>query len=335
LLGKTKPRLISLTEALKNKLIVKEDITKSYIRFLRSYVNLAKLKKRKFRVLVDCMYGSGSGFMRRVLEGTNIKLEMMRSERNPFFDGRGPEPVEKNLEKIKKRMKKENFDLGLILDGDADRIAAIAKGGKFIHPQKILGLLALHLKEDRGWNGGMVTTIAGTMMMQHIADYLGIKLYETPVGFKYISHLMETENILVGGEEAGGMGFKKYIPERDGTLAGLLLIEMMVYRNKTMDKIINEVEHKFGRYYYVRKDIKLKRGTKFRDIYSILPKKLLNKKVIERKDYDGVKFICENESWLMMRASGTEPLMRFYAEAKTLKRAQQLLLLGQKLATVR
>ena len=335
LLGKTKPRLISLGDALQKKAIVKEDLTKSYVQFLRSYINLTKLRKRKFRVLLDCMYGSGSGFMKQVLRGTNIKLEMMRSERNPLFEGRGPEPVEHNLEKIKKRMKQENFDLGLILDGDADRIAAIAKGGEFLHPQKILGLLALHLKEDRGWDGGMVTTIAGTAMMQHIADYLGIKLYETPVGFKFISYLMETENILVGGEEAGGMGFKKYIPERDGTLAGLLLIEMMAYRNKTMDKIIIDIESKFGRYYYVRKDIKLKPGMKFRDIYSIKPNKLINKKVIEIKDYDGVKFVCEDESWLMLRASGTEPLMRFYAEAKTLKRAQRLLLLGQKLATVR
>ena len=146
---------------------------------------------------------------------------------------------------------------------------------------------------------------------------------------------MGIKNILVGGEEAGGMGFKKYIPERDGTLAGLLLIEMMAYRNKTMDKIIIDIESKFGRYYYVRKDIKLKPGMKFRDIYSIKPNKLINKKVIEIKDYDGVKFVCEDESWLMLRASGTEPLMRFYAEAKTLKRAQRLLLLGQKLATVR
>jgi len=334
LLGKTEPRFISLKEALERNLIIKEDLTIAYVKFLRSYIDLKKLKKRNFRVLLDCMYGSGNGFLKRALQGTNIDVEVMRGERNPYFDGRGPEPVEHNLEKIKARMKNEDFDLGLILDGDADRIAAMSKGGEFIHPQKILGLLALHLKQDRKWNGGIVTTIAGTAMLGHIADYLGIKLYETPVGFKYISELMEAKNILVGGEEAGGMGFKNYIPERDGSLAGLLLIEMMAYRNKPMHKIVKEVESKFGRYFYVRNDIKLKPGTRFKDLKSIRPEKLLNKKVVKIKDYDGVKFICVDESWLMLRASGTEPLMRFYAEAKSLNQANKILLFGQKLAII-
>jgi len=331
LLSKKEPRSISLNEGLKKKLIIKENVISEYIRFLRSYLDLSKLRNCKFKVLLDCMYGSGNGYMQEVVDGTGIDLEIMRNERNTYFEGRGPEPVQKNLSKIIDRMKNENFDLGLVLDGDADRIAAVAPGGEFIHPQKILGLLAMHLKEDRGFSGGMVKTIAGTTMMDHIADYLGIKLYETPVGFKYISKLMEKEEILVGGEEAGGMGFKNYIPERDGTLAGLLLAEMMAYRNKSMGKIVQEMEAKFGKYYYLRADLRLKSGHKMKDVKTIRPKKLLNSKVSKITDIDGIKLFCEDESWLMLRPSGTEPLMRIYSEARSLEQSAKLLELGKTL----
>ncbi|MFC1709154.1 phosphoglucomutase/phosphomannomutase family protein [Candidatus Omnitrophota bacterium] len=331
LLSRKEPKAISLSDGIKKKLIVKENIVSEYIRFLRSYLDLSKLRNCKFKVLLDCMYGSGNGYMQEVVDGTGIDLEIMRNERNTYFEGRGPEPVQKNLTKIIERMRNENFDLGLVLDGDADRIAAVAPGGEFIHPQKILGLLALHLNEGRGFSGGMVKTIAGTTMMDHIADYLGIKLYETPVGFKYISKLMEEEEVLVGGEEAGGMGFKKYIPERDGTLAGLLLAEMMAYRNKSMGKIVHEMESKFGKYCYLRADLRLKSGRKMKDVQTIRPKKLLDSKVIKITDVDGIKLFCEDESWLMLRPSGTEPLMRIYSEAKSLEKAAKLLELGKTL----
>jgi phosphomannomutase len=305
------------------------DITKDYIKFIRSYIDLKKIKRKRFKVLVDSMYGSGDSFIAQVLKGTSIKLEFMRNTINPSFGGGRPEPVEENLEELKERVKKEKFDLGIALDGDADRIAAVAPEGVFIHPQKILGLLALHLNQDRHWSGGLVKTICGTTMMDNIAKFLGIKLYETPVGFKYISNLMETKDIIAGGEEAGGMGVKGYIPERDGTMAGLLLIEMMVYRNKNMLKILNETERKFGKYYYVRQDLHLARRVEPKK--ENLPSTLLGKKVIEVKDYDGIKLICEDDSWLMFRGSGTEPIMRTYAEAKNLNQAKKLLTLGKDL----
>lgn len=305
------------------------DLTKEYVFFIRHYIDLKKIRPRKFKVLVDVMYGSGNGFIAQILKGTNIRLEYMRSSINPSFGGSRPEPVEQNLKILKERVKKEKFDLGIALDGDADRIAAVAPGGVFIHPQKILGLLALHLNQDRGLSGGIIKTIAGTTMMDKIAGGLGVKLYETPVGFKYISDLMEKNDIVAGGEEAGGMGVKSYIPERDGSMAGLLLIEMMAYRNKNMLKILNAMEKEFGRYYYVREDLHLGKTV---DVMQIaFPARLLGKKVVEKKDYDGVKLICEDESWLMFRGSGTEPIMRLYAEAKTLKRANGLLAVGRKL----
>ncbi|MDD5078511.1 MAG: phosphoglucomutase/phosphomannomutase family protein, partial [Candidatus Omnitrophica bacterium] len=170
------------------------DLTRDYIKFIRNYIDLKKIRNKKFKVLVDSMYGSGDSFIAQVLKGTNIRLEFMRNTINPSFGGGRPEPVEDNLKELKARVKKEKFDLGIALDGDADRIAAVAPGGVFIHPQKILGLLALHLNQDRGWSGGLVKTICGTTMMDNIAKFLKIKLYETPVGFKYISNLMETED---------------------------------------------------------------------------------------------------------------------------------------------
>jgi phosphomannomutase len=275
------------------------------------------------------MYGSGNSFIADILKGTKIKLEFLRNTVNPSFGGVRPEPVEENLKELIGRMKKEKFDLGIVLDGDADRIAAVAPGGIFIHPQKILGLLSLHLHQDRRMSGGIVKTVAGTVMIDNIARDLNIKLYETPVGFKYISNLMETEDILAGGEEAGGMGVKNYIPELDGTLAGLLLLEMMAARNKNILKILNETERLYGRYYYLRDAITIDSVAEFKK--DDFPAELLGEKVVKVNDSDGVKLICGDESWLMFRASGTEPMVRIYAEAKSLKRSKRLIELGKEL----
>jgi len=336
--GSASPEITKAVEALIGKSALKDsssdlitvvDMTKKYVDFIRNYIDLKKIRSKKFKVLVDIMYGAGDSFIAQILKGTNIRLEFMHNTLNPSFGGVRPEPVEDNLHELKKRVKEGKFDLGIALDGDADRIAAVAPGGVFIHPQKILGLLALHLNQDRKWSGGIVKTICGTTMIDNIAKFLKIKLYETPVGFKYISNLMETEDIVAGGEEAGGMGVKNYIPERDGTMAGLLLLEMMVYRNKNILKILNETEKQFGKYYYVRADLHLSKRVEPKK--EDLPKELLGKKVVDIKDYDGIKLVCEDGSWLMFRGSGTEPIMRTYAEAKNLIQANKLLKLGREL----
>jgi len=309
--------------------ILKEDLTCEYVKFIRHYIDFKKIKNKRFKVLVDAMYGSGDSFIAQILKGTNIKLEFLHNSHNPSFGGKRPEPIEENLEELISRVKQEKFDLGIALDGDADRIGAVGPGGVFINPQKILGLLALHLNQDRHWSGGLVKTIAGSTMMDKIAKHLKVKLYETPVGFKYISDLMEKEDILAGGEEAGGMGVKGFIPERDGTVAGLLLIEMMVYRNKNILKILNEMEKQFGRYYYLRADLEVHKRITLKK--ENLPKELLGSKVIQIKDYDGLKLICQDESWVMFRVSGTEPIVRVYTEARSLNRSQRLLTWGSSL----
>jgi len=310
--------------------IKKTDLVAGYVKFLRGYINLKMLKKSRYRVLVDSMHGSGNGFIEEVLRGTGIRLTFTRREVNPSFGGLRPEPVLENLQQTRTLMRQGAFDLCLVLDGDADRIAGFAGKGEFLPPQKILGLLALHLFEDRGMTGGIVKTIVGTNLIDNLANDLGLKLHETPVGFKYISRLMDTDDILVGGEEAGGMGFKGYIPERDGTLAGILLLEMMAARKKPMMRILQEMEKKYGRYYYLRDDLRIP-DLKV-DLESIKKTpSILGRPVVEVKDYDGVKLILDDGSWLMFRGSGTEPIMRVYAESKSLAKTRKLLAFGSRL----
>ena len=309
--------------------ITKANFIKDYSKFLRAYVDIKRLRHAKFKVLVDAMYGSGDSLIKEILFDSDIKLSFVRNYVNPGFNGIRPEPVLENLLSTQKIIKKEKFDLSLVLDGDADRIACFSQNAEFLSPQKILGLLILHLSRDKKIKGGVVKTIVGTTLIDKITSKLGLKLYETAVGFKYISALMESEDILVGGEEAGGIGFKGYIPERDGTLAGLLLLEMMAYRKKTILSILREMEEEFGRYYYSRKSFRLQ-GLNF-DINRFGSiKDILGKRVVEKKDYDGIKLICEDESWLMYRGSGTEPIIRIYAESKSAAKTQRLLELGSR-----
>ncbi|MFC1594321.1 phosphoglucomutase/phosphomannomutase family protein [Candidatus Omnitrophota bacterium] len=329
LLFKSSVKDISLERALEGGSICFDSFITDYISFLRSYIDLSKIRTIKSRILVNPMYGSGNGYIGDILKGTSVKLEFMNNDVNPSFGGLRPEPVVENLADILLRMKKEKFSIGLVLDGDGDRIAAVAAGGVFLHPQQILSLLTLHLAQHRGWKGGVVKTICGSAQIDKVAKYLGLPLYETPVGFKYISDIMTSEDILIGGEEAGGIGYKGYIPERDGILSALLLLELMAYRRRGIRQILHEMEHTFGRYYYLRSDLKLK-GTKPPDVLRLRSlKKIAGRKVVQVKDFDGLKLVADDESWLMFRASGTEPLVRIYVEAKSLKRAQQLITYGE------
>ena len=313
-------------DLIKPKTIKIVDFIPDYIKFLRQYINLEKLKNKNYKILVDAMYGSGNGFIKEVLKDTRIKLDFIRNEINPSFGGLRPEPVLENLLPSIQQLKNKRYDLGLVLDGDADRIACFLGDGTFVYPQKILGLLTLHLVRNRKLKGAVVKTIVGTTLIDKITKKLGLKLYETPVGFKYISEIMQKEDVLIGGEEAGGIGFKGYIPERDGTLAGLLLIEMMAYRNKSLDYLLKEMEDEFGRYFYMRQDYHLKEPVD-KSVYQKFKKmkSILGKKVVEVKDYDGVKLLCEDESWLMVRLSGTEPIIRFYAESNSIDKTHKLL----------
>ncbi|MCK5012257.1 MAG: phosphoglucomutase/phosphomannomutase family protein [Candidatus Omnitrophica bacterium] len=329
-LEKTPVKTMDFDKAKKERKIKARNFNEAYLKFMKDYIDLKRIRKAKFKVVQDVMHGSGGRLLEEVLKGSHIRLSLMRAEINPYFNGGKPEPVAEYLDDILKKVKKEKFDLGLVLDGDADRIAAVAPGGEFISPQRILGLITLHLVRNCGRKGGVVKTTCGTVLIDNIAEKLGLKLYETPVGFKYISDLMVSERIVAGGEEAGGIGVQDYIPERDGTLAGLLLLEMMVYEKKNIKRLLYDMEKEFGRYYYERSDLELK-GRKFDEKRMKAIKKLLGKKVVKIMDYDGVKLTCEDKSWLMLRPSGTEPLVRAYSEAKSLKKAKELIKVGEAL----
>lgn len=327
-LGQYPIKEMPMKDALAKAYIQYQDLKPAYVNFIRSYVNMKVLKKAKCKVLVDVMHGSGRDLMKDILKGTQIQLSLMREEVNPSFDGSKPEPIPECLVDMMACMKKGDYDFGHVLDGDADRIAAVMPGGIFVSPQKILGLLILHLVRNRHLPGGIVKTLCGTTMLDHIANKLQRPLHETPVGFKYISDLMVNETIVAGGEEAGGMGLPNYIPERDGTLAGLLLIEMMACEKKNLQQLVKDMEKEFGCYFYQRLDYAM--DAKKVDLNKIKQiKEILGQPVVEVKDIDGVKLITKNEDWLMFRPSGTEPLVRIYAEAKSLKRAKDLLALGQ------
>lgn len=323
-IGVEEVKTVDLKRATAEGKVKVQDLKKDYIKFIKGYVNLKKIKAARFRVVQDVMHGSGGTIFGDVLKGGKVKAELLRSDVNPGFGGSRPEPLPQYLGGLIAKMKKEKIDLGLVLDGDADRIAAVLPGGEFLSPQKILALLALHLWKNRGIKGGVVKTICGTVMIDNMCKANNIPLYETPVGFKYISDLMLTKDIIAGGEEAGGMGLPNYIPERDGILAGLLLLEMMVYEKKNIGKILAEMEKKYGRYYYDKTSINLKEKVKTLDPVKEI-KEVLGKKVVGIKDYDGVKLELEDTTWIMVRASGTEPILRAYAESKSPKRTKDLL----------
>ena len=334
-LGKNKIKSISLEEGLSSGMLEKIDLKPDYVKFISSYIDMKVLKKANLNVLVDCMYGVGDGYIKEILKDTDIQITQMRATRDPLFGGINPEPIPKNLDAVFKEMKKGSYDIAIVNDGDADRICAVMPGGRYISAGHIMALLLLHFIEDKKWKGGVVKTISNTTLIERIVKKYNLKLHETPVGFKYICRLMLDEDILIGGEESGGIGVKNYMPERDGMLLGLLLIEMMAHRKKGIVDIMKDVEAEFGQFCYKRIDMdyhddKKKKLMEF--LKTNPPKEILKKPVTETKTYDGYKFIMEDDSWLIMRLSGTEPILRIYAEASSEDLAQEYLEFGKKIA---
>lgn len=335
LLGKNPVKHLFLKAAIDSKKVKLLDLSQDYLKFVKNYIDLKLLKRKRFKVLVDCMHGTGAGYIKQILKGTGLQITEIRTERDAYFGNVNPEPIPQNLEATKEALKEKKFDIAIINDGDADRIGAMTSSGRYISAGQIMALLLLHFVEDRKWSGGVVKTISNTTLIELIAKKYNLKLYETPVGFKYVCSLMLKKDILIGGEESGGIGVKNYIPERDGMLLGILLLEMMGCRNKTMDRIIKDVEKEYGRFYYDRIDMDYseeKRVKLMELLKNNPPKELLGSKIKEIKTDDGVKLIAEDNSWLILRPSGTEPIIRIYAEASSEKRVNSYLELGKKIA---
>lgn len=334
-LYKTKPKRMSTTEFSKSRLFKYENVCPAHLSFLSSYLDWDVLKTRRFKVLVDVMHGAADNYIEKLLSKTKNKVVTIRSQRDAYFGGISPEPVAKNLEPLMKGVKEGGFDIGIATDGDVDRIGIVAPDGKLLTGHKVIALLLLHLLEDRKMRGEVVQTICGTVLIDKICEKYGLKMHETPVGFKYICDLMRSRDILLGGEEAGGIGFKNYIPERDGMLSGLLALEMMAYRNKKLPEILKDIEREYGSFHYRRIDTRYPDNLKqklMQRLKSNPPNRILGKKIIDIKTYDGVKLILEDKSWLLLRLSGTEPILRIYSEAPTDKIALKMIEIGKKIA---
>lgn len=311
------------------------DLNEKYLHFLKSYVRLDVIKDSPYRILVDAMHGVGNKHLETALSGGKIKVTTLRSERDITFGGTAPEPIPQNLTAAIQKMKAGEYDLAVVTDGDADRVGALRPGGEFVTPGIILSLIMLHLVEDMKRNGSVVTTISNTALIYKVARKLGLKVHETPVGFKYVCEIMRRENVLIGGEESGGIGFQNYLYERDGLLSSLLLMEMMAMRKKSFDEILNDVEKEFGKLYYVRNDLEYPNELKpklFETLKTHRPSELGGQRVREVKDTDGMKYILQDDSWLLFRLSGTEPILRVYSEATSQDLAEDLVRAGKEFA---
>ena len=334
-LGKSEVKYLPLDELKKSGMIVVEDIIPKHLGFIKKYVNLGLLKKARLKILVDSMYGTGDNYIADLLKGGKCKVDVIHNENNPGFGGINPEPILPNLKELADKVKAGKYDLGIATDGDADRLGIALPNGKLLTGHKVMTLLLLHLLEDKKMKGGVVQTLCGTFLIDKICKKYGLKMYETPVGFKYICELMLKEDILIGGEETGGVAFKNSIPERDGILSGLLIAEMMVMKKKKILDILRSIDKEYGTYEYKRLDLKYPddKKSKLMEMLNSDPlKDVLGKRVIAVNKKDGYKFICEDSSWLMLRLSGTEPILRVYAEAPTEKKALAILEFGKELA---
>ena len=290
-----------------------------YFRQLRKLVNFAAIKKARMKIAVELMYGTGRGYLDTLLESAGAKVTVFHNELNPLFGGHHPEPNAEGMAAVSTLVRSGKAQIGLGLDGDADRFGIVDKDGTWLTPNQILALALYHLKKNRGWTGAAVRTVPTSHQVDAVAELLGVKVHETPVGFKYIGALMESEPIIVGGEESGGLSVKGHVPEKDGILACLLMAELVAMEGKSLGRILKDLEKQTGQFHTDRINVAIRPDTKD----ALLAKlgsgleKIGSFKVQKFITTDGFKYLLPNHEWVAFRASGTEPLVRCYIEAKT------------------
>lgn len=297
-------------------------------------VDLDLIKNKRLKIVIDPMYGSGAGYFRAL----GLPVIEIRSRRDPLFGGINPEPIPLNLEDsfsfVKETALKYSSEITacIVLDGDGDRLAAIDGSGRFINSHNVFALLLHHLIVHRKQSGDIIKTFNISNLIDRLCKKYNRKLTVTPIGFKYIADKMLKEDILLGGEESGGMGIKGYTPERDGILAGLMLLELIAYEKKSLAQILDSLMQEHGFFYYDRSDLHTEKA---KDIVAKLqastPDKFAGKKVEKVETLDGVKLMLEGNSWILFRASGTEPLLRIYVESTSEEAVKQILGAGEEL----
>ncbi|HEY3266518.1 MAG TPA: phosphoglucomutase/phosphomannomutase family protein [Armatimonadota bacterium] len=292
--------------------------------------DLETIKKVQGPILVDVMHGSGAGYLTPFLKDLGVDAREFRGDRNPYFGGVNPEPLPQNLQDTVAAVKELKPTAVLIADGDADRIAAMDEDGRFVSPHEIFALFLMHLVEDRGERGTVAQSISSTTMVATLAKKYGLPLVKTAVGFKWIADLFISDpNMLIGGEESGGIGVRGHIPERDAQYCGLMILEMMAHRGKSLKRLVEEdLWGVVGFHAYNRRDLHLPDAVCERiraDVKVVDPKKLAGVPVTEVDRSDGTRFDMEDGSWLLVRPSGTEPMVRVYAESTSTEKVEALL----------
>ena len=282
------------------------------------------------------MYGSGRGIIKGLLDGTGCEVFEIRGEMNPGFGGVHPEPIACYLGALSGAIAMGKGSLGLATDGDADRIGAMDERGNFVDAHKIMSLALRYLVEKRGYRGSVVRTVSTTRMIDRLAKKYGLVVHETPVGFNHIADYMLNEQVLIGGEESGGIAFLGHTPEGDGITMGLLIVEMVADAGMTLGELVADLLQEVGPAFYSRKDMRLNKPVAKDEMVNRLkndaPKSLGGESVVEISILDGVKYIMADDSWLLIRPSGTEPTLRVYAEGRSDVMVKALLEYGEKIA---
>ena len=330
------PNVMDYQAALDQGLIQRFDPAWAYYAHLSQMVDLDAISASELRVVADAMYGSGRKCIADMLARTRCRVYEIHDEMNPGFGGIHPEPVAHYLNALAAAIQNHHADLGLATDGDGDRLGAMDAHGNFVDPHHIFALALWYLVEERGWSGTIVRSVSTTRMVDRLASRYGLPLVETPVGFNYIADRMLKDDVLIGGEESGGISIKGHIPEGDGVLMGLLLLEIVAAANAPLHELVAELQADVGPTHYVRRDIPLRSPVAKEEMVARLtsdvPDSLAGEKLAEVATLDGVKYLLADDSWLLIRPSGTEPVLRVYAEARSPEGVQSLLEFGESVA---
>ena len=325
-------RSVPFDEACRSGKIEQIDAVTSYLRQLGHVVDIEAIRKANISAVADPMFGAGSGLFKRLLG-----IDEIHTDLNPAFGGRPPEPIGENLQELRDLLGAGRYRVGLALDGDADRIGAVDERGDFFSSHAIFTLLLKHLVERKGLSGGVVKTVSSTRMIDLLAHRYDLPLYETPIGFKHICELMLDKQILMGGEESGGLGVTGHIPERDGVLMGLLLLETIALTGKGLRQQLEEIMDEIGHFFYRRIDTHISSEAKMALLHRLTndpPAIIAGRTVATTNLSDGFKFVFENGDWLLIRPSGTEPVLRLYSEAGDPAMVETLLRSARQIAQV-
>ncbi len=298
----------------------------AYIKQLRKLIDFDAIAKAKLKIAVELMYGTGRGYLDELLAECGAKLTVFHDQPNPLFGGHHPEPNAEGMKPARDAIAAGKATLGLGLDGDADRFGVVDKDGTWLTPNQILALALYHLKKNRGWTGAAVRTVPTSHQVDAVARLLKVPIHETPVGFKYIGALMESEPIIVGGEESGGLSVKGHVPEKDGILACLLMAELVAYEKRSLGAILKDLEKQTGEFHSDRLNLAIAPEKKAALLERLSQgySEIGGLKVEQFIKTDGYKFLLPNYEWVAFRASGTEPLIRCYIEAKSTAQLEKL-----------